>query len=269
VATWTDGCVVAVDGILVDSSATSPAAAMTQSLVSQNPLRSIATFPAYDYDLATGVTRMKSLGVRYYLTHGGRPAVDASGISGLAKVADAGPWQLWELTDHSLVEPLSDAPSVVEDVSEGQWIPATTGYFTTDTYGQIPLVQQGPGSWPRILVGQKPPRTPQPPVEVSDVTASSSSVSFRVSQTGVPVLIKVSAFPGWTVDGADGPYRATPNLLVVTPTSSTVTLTRSPTPLDRLAMGLLLAGVGCLGYAVVDAYRRRGRAAGSAAEADA
>ena len=45
-----------------------------------------------------------------------------------------------------------------------------------------------------------------------------------VSRTGVPVVVRTSYYPNWEADGADGPWRLTPNLMVVVPTSRSVTL---------------------------------------------
>ena len=58
----------------------------------------------------------------------------------------------------------------------------------------------------------------------SDVRQTDDSISFSVDQIGVPVLVKVSYFPNWKVDGAQGPYRVAPNLMVVVPTANHVTL---------------------------------------------
>ena len=44
-----------------------------------------------------------------------------------------------------------------------------------------------------------------PPVEVSDVQIEQQSLSFSVDQVGVPVVVKVSYFPNWEVDGRTGP----------------------------------------------------------------
>ena len=38
------------------------------------------------------------------------------------------------------------------------------------------------------------------------------------------MLVKVSYFPNWEVDGAEGPYRIAPNLMVVVPTEQEVRL---------------------------------------------
>ena len=38
------------------------------------------------------------------------------------------------------------------------------------------------------------------------------------------MLVKVSYFPNWEVEGAEGPYRIAPNLMVVVPTEQEVHL---------------------------------------------
>jgi hypothetical protein len=63
------------------------------------------------------------------------------------------------------------------------------------------------------------------------------------------VLVKTSYFPNWQAIGADGPWRVTPNLMVVVPTSTHVELHYGYTPVDnagRLATVAGLAAVGAL-----------------------
>ncbi|MGA9277442.1 MAG: hypothetical protein WBV89_10820, partial [Ilumatobacter sp.] len=57
------------------------------------------------------------------------------------------------------------------------------------------------------------------------VVMGEDTVEFSVDQVGVPVLVKVSYFPNWTVSGAEGPYRAGANQMIVVPTETDVTLT--------------------------------------------
>ena len=61
-----------------------------------------------------------------------------------------------------------------------------------------------------------------------------NSISFSVDQVGVPVLVKASYFPNWSVDGAEGPYRVAPNFMVVVPTSNQVTLTYGTSGIEYL-----------------------------------
>ena len=71
----------------------------------------------------------------------------------------------------------------------------------------------------------RPTVKPVATTRVTAVTQTDSSISFHVSRVGTPVLVKVSYFPNWQASGADGPWRVTPNLMVVVPTSHDVTLT--------------------------------------------
>jgi hypothetical protein len=95
-------------------------------------------------------------------------------------------------------------------------------------------------------------------VAVTDVHTTDHSVSFRVSRTGVPVIVKTSYFPNWTAHGADGPWRATPNFMVVVPTSRDVELEYSTTTAENLGRAGTAAGVvGVAALAVLPWWRKR------------
>ena len=93
------------------------------------------------------------------------------------------------------------------------------------------------------------------------MTQTDSSISFHVSRVGTPVLVKVSYFPNWHANGADGPWRVTPNLMVVVPTSHDVTLTYGSVRAQDDAWGLLAtpdrAGRPLVGLFVVPAVASR------------
>jgi hypothetical protein len=90
-------------------------------------------------------------------------------------------------------------------------------------------------------------------------------VSFTVDKIGVPVLVKVSYFPNWEASGATGPWRVAPNLMVVIPTSTHVSLHYGRTMTDWA--GIVVTGLGLVGLGFL--FRRRmnfepaGRDAGS------
>jgi hypothetical protein len=86
-----------------------------------------------------------------------------------------------------------------------------------------------------------------PQVKVSNIRTTDDSISFDVSRTGVPVMVKSSYFPNWSADGADGPWRATPDFMVVVPTSRHVSLTYGTTPAEWLGRAGTLAGLAGLG----------------------
>ena len=75
------------------------------------------------------------------------------------------------------------------------------------------------------------------------------SFSFDTTAIGEPHWIKISYFPNWHVEGAEGPYLASPSLMMVIPTQSHVTLTYGRTAANTLGQTLevlawiLLAGL--------------------------
>jgi uncharacterized membrane protein len=125
----------------------------------------------------------------------------------------------------------------------------------------VELAQSGPASWPRVRIGDShPPQRAAAPTRVSHISQSDSTVRFDVSAVGSPVLVKVSYFPNWQVSGATGPYRVTPNLMVVVPTAHQVTLHYGVTGADRLGQDLAALGVlGLVAGAIVTPWRARRR----------
>ena len=79
------------------------------------------------------------------------------------------------------------------------------------------------------------------------------SLSFDVDQIGVPVLVRVSYFPNWNIDGATGPYRIGPNMMVVVPTSTHVEMHYGRSMTDWLTMLITVGGI-----ALCVLWRRRG-----------
>jgi hypothetical protein len=136
-----------------------------------------------------------------------------------------------------------------------------------------PLVAGGPSSWPRarppgvsradapdpqLPAENAVPHASLPPVTVTNVRTTDHSVSFRVSRTGVPVMVKTSYFPNWTASGAEGPWRATPNFMVVVPTSRDVRLEYSTTAVENLGRAGTAAGLlGVAALAVGPWWRKR------------
>jgi len=82
-----------------------------------------------------------------------------------------------------------------------------------------------------------------PQVRISEISVDANRIEFEVDKIGVPVIVKTSYFPNWKAKGAKGPWRATPNLMVVVPTEKEVALDYSRSPVEILSMLLTLVGL--------------------------
>ncbi len=272
---WTDGCIASMEGLFFEASGTTPyhfvtAAAMSAS--SSNPVRQLR----YDNnDAAKGVQYLQALAVDYVMVFTEAAKAQADAQPELRLIRESGPWNVYEVAGTELVEPLSVQPVVVADREGDQrerHLELGMSWFQhQDEWAALPA-DDGPDSWQRIevvvdelrrqdeRVDVVVPATPiEPvaldPVTVSDVQLGDQDIRFRVDQVGVPVLVRMSYFPNWQVEGAEGPYRVAPNLMVVVPTDTEVHLTFERSGLDITAYGLTFAGI-----AMLFVWRRRGDA---------
>src|SRR5204863_6705270 len=121
--------------------------------------------------------------------------------------------------------------------------PAIKWYMDPDTEDLF-LATNGPEEWQRMSIDDPDPEVrPVPQAQVTDLRVDTDRISFDVDQVGTPILVKASYFPNWKVDGADGPYRVAPNLMVVVPTEDHVELSYGRQPVEWIGYALTLLGI--------------------------
>jgi hypothetical protein len=178
-------------------------------------------------------------------------------------------WTVFLVDESELVAPLTHEPVVLTGVGTGHtcdsvpieedprgreckgWLDPAVEWYVDESLWDVTLAESGPSEWERIAVDDwldehDAPRTPLDDVEVFDISSDDDEISFRVDQTGVPVLVRASYFPNWKVEGADGPYRVTPNLMVVVPTEREIRLHYGYVGIDVIAWGCTFVGLGLL-----------------------
>ncbi len=271
---FTGGCVQSLEGLLFESSTTTPWHFINQAELSAQPSEAmVSSTTGITYgplDVPLGVQHLQLLGVRYFMASSPSVQQQAAADPDLTLVASTGPWRsvyqggtlattwkIYEVRDSQVVSPLTLRPDVLTGVGAGQaaWLPVAQRWYAQPSRWSLQLVVGGLPSWTRAPGGIVPgDRHPLPPVVVSNVRTGTDQVSFHVNRTGVPVLVKVSYYPDWHASGAQGPWRAEPNLMVVVPTSHDVMLTYGSSPAGTL--GLILTVVGVV-VVVLAAIRRR------------
>jgi hypothetical protein len=242
---WTDGCIDSMEGLFFESSATTPYHFLASSALSAAPSRPVRNLRYDPLNVEKGTQYMQLLGVKYYMAFSPAAVKEARQQSDLTEIATSGPWVIFQVKDSDIVAPLTDEPVVVKgaDKDAKSWLNMSQDFFLDPSQWNVELAASGPKDWARIESGQTPPETAVPPVEVSNITTDDDRISFDVDKVGVPVLVKASYFPNWQASGAQGPWRVAPNLMVVIPTSTHVSLHYGRTPVDLLAMFLTLLGI--------------------------
>lgn len=294
---YTDGCIASMEGLYFEASTTTPFHFLMQSALSSSPSRAQREMPYPAFDLDLGIRQMQMLGVRYYMASSDQAITAAEDDPRLDKLADrtfdtadgtTNRWAIFEVSGIRLVEGMLNTPVVLSDANDhiDGWVYAedrlepteaqaevgspgskTAGpavnWFMSPARWDVFLASSGPRDWVRTTADEAMDHAdPLPAVSVTNLAIEGGRVSFDVDRVGVPVLVRESYFPNWRVSGAEGPYRVTPNFMVVVPTEEHVVLSYGRSVADLAGGAMTVVGlIGLVGLAVLDDRHRRSRVA--------
>jgi hypothetical protein len=260
---WTDDCILSMEGLFFESAASTPYHFLNQSEMSQRPSRPQRDLRYEDLNVDAGVKHLQELGVRYYMAISTQAQQQADANPDLQLIAKTGEWSAtindngasavqsrgWKiyLVKHAaIVEPLTNYPAVMTSVPKGgrEWQDAAENAYLAPNHDVL-YAASGPKSWPRVArpTANPPAKRVAGTTKVSRIHTSDDRISFDVSKVGVPVVVKSSYFPNWQASGAQGPWRVTPNEMVVIPTSKHVSLHYGWTPVDMFGNVATLLGL--------------------------
>ena len=256
---WTDGCVGSMEGLFFESTLTVPFHFINQDELSAASSRPVRAVEYGGTDLDAGVAHMQLFGVRYYMAYTEPLVSSARAHPDLAVLAAEPPWVIFEVADAPLVSPLMAEPVVVAGLGDDpeRWLDVAVPFYR-DYVGSGALgpastrlssaavfpAADGPPHWVRVPADADRPVRALEETEVYGVSTTTDSISFHVTEVGVPVLVKTSYFPNWRVENGRGPYRVAPNLMVVVPEATQVTLHYGRTAVEVLA--LVITGLGLI-----------------------
>jgi hypothetical protein len=225
-----------MEGLYYESSSTTPYHFLTEAEVAAAPSDPMAGLKYRSFDLTAGVAHMRLEGVRYYMAFSSTALRAAAKDPQLHEVARSGPWHVFAIQGASVVTPMTYRPAVALGVGGAwtHWLHTAQPWFLrfpADPSEPF-LTASGQPFWQRVARGAQPARVPLPTVHVTGVRVTADTIAFHVDTLGVPVLVKTSYFPNWQATGAVGPYRATPNFMIVVPVAHAVRLHYGWTPVD-------------------------------------
>ena len=238
---WTKGRITTMEGVYFEASATTPyhfeaVASLVGAGENSNPVRGIPYKDQQSFD--TGVQYLQSMGVNYFLAHNPTTKERADDDPRLTLIATspdkdaAAPlgWNIYRVADAPLVEGLGvPARRRRRRLAQSRRV----GAADRGPVVVVPRAARQAGCRERAVVVASRGRRRRAasfhggrsaiPRASPTCTATDDSISFDVDEIGKPVLVKASYYPNWRVSGGEGPYRATPNFMVVVPTEKHVT----------------------------------------------
>jgi hypothetical protein len=234
-----------MEGIYFESSFTTPFHFMLAAEVAQSPSNPVGGLPYNQLDLDLGTAHMEMFDVDYYLAHSTeaiRAADESDRLNLIDKIED---FKLYAVDTPGQVVVPEYEPVVLEGAD---WTDANVQWFKDLENIDVPLASDGPAGWARVSEAEG--RLPRVPLEHGGESIPSrvtdDEITFSTDAIGEPHWIKTSYFPNWKVVGAEGPYLASPSLMMVVPTQSEVTLRYQRTWAEWLGLALTVAAIGAI-----------------------
>ena len=169
---WTNGCIDSMEGLLFESSTTTPYHFLDQAELSASPSDPEVGLPYGPVDVTLGVQHLQLLGVKYFMAETPEVEQQADADPALQLVAKTGPvdlhyggivshttWDIYLVKDSPLVTPLANDPVVLSGVkpAASSWLQPSLAWYDDPTRWDVELAQSGPASWPRTSVDDTDP----------------------------------------------------------------------------------------------------------------
>jgi hypothetical protein len=250
---WSEGH-PSMEGLFFESSLTTPFHFLNASEVSERPSNPVRGLDYRGFNMDRGIAHLAVYDVTYYVSFTEKGASEAR-LAGLVEIGVASPWTIFALPDSDLVDVATMRPAVWD--GGGDFLDPSLEWYDDVDHLDNWLVETGPEEWLRVESVEDRLTSVSPYAGmgvVTDIVQEDDRISFTTTAVGVPHLVKETYFPNWKVEGAEGPYRAAPSLMVVVPTEEHVVLEFRNTSAENVGMALtLIAFTGLAAYA----YRRR------------
>ena len=252
---WTEGH-PSMEGLLFESSLTTPFHFLNQSELSPAPSRAVQGLQYSGFDIDRGIRHLQLYGVDYYVTFTER-ARDAAFGAQMEHLAETPPFDVFKVPDVTLVDVAAFEPAVWD--GEAAFFDAALEWYNDMDVLDRWIVADGPDEW---LTVDDPTYRARRPVEttgvVSEVVIENHRIEFTTTAVGVPHMVKVSYFPNWSASGAEGPYQAAPSLMVVVPTEEHVVISFENTWAENIGLLFTVTGLFIVaGLVWVDRRRRQ------------
>ena len=273
-----------MEGLLIESSLNAPFHFINQAETSVTKTEAVPGVHYPEFDFPTGLEHLRLFGVRWYVaydacqrtdTSGWQPCEDlhrkdpearAAAAAGLPVVARSGRFTVFRVGDGHLVEVPKFRP-VLSDVKD--WRATALAWYGDKGTLEVPLAfaSRGdpaaraafadPGGQPGGVLPRQPLARPGP--VASTTSRTGDELDFTTDRIGEPHVVKVSWFPNWHAEGAEGPWMLSPGLMVVVPTQAHVRLVYRDTPVDVAGKALSGAGLAALALPALPGVLRRRR----------
>ncbi|MBI4549439.1 MAG: outer membrane protein assembly factor BamD [Candidatus Omnitrophica bacterium] len=249
-----------LEGLYMQSSISSPFVFYQQAEMSPSAPCPYTDYHYPRFDFPKALAHLRLFNVRDLIVTSEKAKQACRQTPGLKLKKTDGKIEIYELPDpeNRYVTPLRYRPVLAGP----DWKRQGYEWFRRAEWLEVPLIFNANAEDRRSLLSESPEfrswdRVPKIPAEGNlkvEETVRDEKIRFKVSRTGVPVLIKISYHPNWRVTGARKIFFASPSFMIVYPERETVELEFRRSRIDLAGITITAAA---LIFALSALLRRR------------
>jgi uncharacterized membrane protein len=232
-----------MEGLLIESAINAPYHFWMQAYLSERPSCPISYVGCHSLNVSKGYEYLKLFGVKYFIASSQKVKEEIDKDSHFKLLKEIGDFRIYEIEGGgNIVEILKYQP-VFAEISK--WKELSLEWFKSD-FIDIPI----------IFTDDKKGSTIDSLDEITKVSITSNcsveenvsneEIKIRTNCIGIPLLVKVSYFPNWKVEGADKIYLASPAFMIIFPNSENVRIYYGVDLIDILGIIITIIGVSLL-----------------------
>jgi hypothetical protein len=225
-----------------------------QAYLSERPSCPISYVGCHSLNVSKGYEYLKLFGVKYFIASSEKVKEEVEKDSRFKLLKEIGDFRIYEIErGGNIVEILKYQP-VFAEISK--WKELSLEWFKSD-FIDVPI----------IFTNDKKGGTIDSLDEITKVSINSNcfveenvsneEIKIRTNCIGIPLLVKVSYFPNWKVEGADKIYFASPAFMIIFPNSENVRIYYGVDLIDILGITITIIGVSLLVKRCLRKWRRK------------
>jgi hypothetical protein len=242
-----------MEGTLMEAAFTAPYHFINQAELSVQPSNAIVGVDYPGRDTQRGLTHLQLMNIPYLLTVSPEVTAEVDADPRTDKLATFDEISIFRISgttgyvEVARYEPLK--------VSTDDWRSTIVPWYKEEAALDVPIIWDRGEPELDQFESVAPADVTNPPAEPVNTEGQivmeqleNERLTFETTAIGVPHLIKISYFPNWKVEGAEGPFIVSPSFMMVIPQQREVTLTYGRTlsnivgqVLGGLALAVLVA----------------------------
>ncbi len=234
-----------LEGLYMQSTLSSPFVFYIQSEISKVSSCPLPGYSCSPFDLESGIEHLRMFNVKHIIAVSDKLKQAAKENKELLLLETIGPYEVYEIKNSSgqYVTLLDYEPVRIKTDdwknTSYEWFKASEPVHLVFSDDERFLEADSIDNLPKISVDKNCSL---------DSKLENEKITISTTCIGKPLMVKVSYYPSWQVEGAEKIYLISPSFMLIYPESNDVTLYYANTAIDYIGLLLSVAGIAIIIY---------------------